>query len=164
MENGGYSKTKIDVGGIYDYMRTPVLCMLGGLGSVAGLLLLPAALPLLLLMPAVLLASLPWLLHLPLFGRPMPLGVIFTPVIGFACLIAAFFVPVLVLMALPFMWMTWFFLLVTAPCLWFVSWLAWPLLMYAPLPSWLSVGWNGTLDFTILKKKIQEFKVKAKLL
>ena len=41
------------------------------------------------------------LLHLPLFGRPMPLGVIFTPVIGFACLIAAFFVPVLVLMALP---------------------------------------------------------------
>merc|ERR1711964_838503 len=91
--------------------------------AAASLLLLPAALPLLSLLTVLVLASLPWWLHLPVTGKPLliPLFLLATPLLGFFGCCALWLLPVVLICLFPIFCLLPVLVLATLPLLAFTN-------------------------------------------
>jgi len=109
-----------------------------------AVLLIPAALPLLSIAPVLVIASLPWWLHLPTTGKPLliPLFLFFVPVVVVLGILSLCMLPVLLLALLPLFCALPVVLAFAMPLLFFChTGLAIPALSYVPIPAFLAMNW-----------------------
>jgi hypothetical protein len=116
--------------------------------AAASLLMLPALTPLLGLAPIVVLATLPWWLHLPLTGKPLliPLMLVITPFVVLLAIWSLALMPLVLLCLVPIFCLMPFLFASALPLLFFIytgfaSWL----LAYLPVPAWMSISWTWPL-------------------
>jgi len=111
---------------------------------VVAILLIPAALPLLSIAPVLVIASLPWWLHLPTTGKPLliPLFLFFVPVVVVLGILSLCMLPVVLLTLLPILCVLPMVLAFALPLLFFChTGLAIPALSYVPIPAFLAFNW-----------------------